>query len=69
MRDENLKLRLDEKLKNEFMNACSILDITASQRIRQMMKSWVDECRQNGITEKPEKQKKWSSKFYDRLVL
>ena len=69
MRLADMKIRLDETLKNDFRSICDAMDITASQRIRQMMKSWVDECRQNGITEKPEKQKKWSSKFYDRLVL
>ena len=55
MRDVEMKIRLDDDLKQSFFDACEVLDITASQRVRQMMKSWVDEMREHGVIAKPKK--------------
>ena len=61
-----MKIRLDETLKNDFRNVCDAMDITASQRIRQMMKSWVDEMKLEGVV--PVKKRQWSEAILRRRV-
>ena len=65
MRDTDMKIRLDEDLKQSFFDACESLDITASQRLRQMMKSWVDEMREEGVISTPKK-RQWSEAILRR---
>ena len=65
MRDSDMKIRLDDDLKQSFFDACEVLDITASQRVRQMMKSWVQEMREQGVISTPKKQQ-WSAAILRR---
>ena len=67
MREADMKIRLDETLKNDFRNVCDAMDITASQRIRQMMKQWVDEMKKEGVIAPPKK-RQWSEAILRRRV-
>ena len=68
MREADMKIRLDEDLKQSFFDACEVLDITASQRIRQMMKSWVDEMKLEGVIAPPKAKRQWSEAILRRKI-
>ncbi|MEE1573844.1 MAG: hypothetical protein V1257_09690 [Candidatus Neomarinimicrobiota bacterium] len=66
MREADFKVRIDFDEKEEFRAVCEALDFSMSQKCRQLLKSFVEENRQQGV-ETGAKKQKWSRKFYDRI--
>ena len=66
MRDTDFKIRLSEDLKEDFRSVCDQLDYSMSQRVRQLMKSHVDEMKGQGF-ETTQKKQEWNEKWYRRM--